>query len=267
MRSIEAEGASIDEAIEKALAALRVARDQVEIEILENTTRGLFGLGSRRSRIRATVRPTLDSLTGSGEQAPVVSRETATSEAARREAGVAAGYEPPVADAVGARDGASARARKFLEAVLVHLVDSPGVELLGPGSDGGSVRLSLSGAESGMIIGRRGQTLDALEHLVNRIVFRDEAEPGVRIALDVEGYRDRRQESLEHLARRLAAKAKETGRVVTLNPMSPRDRRTVHLALQSDPRVTTRSEGDGQFRRLVILPQGGRRGGEGLGST
>jgi spoIIIJ-associated protein len=112
-----------------------------------------------------------------------------------------------------------------------------------------------------MIIGRRGQTLDALEHLVNRIVLRDEADAGVRIALDVEGYRERRQESLEQLARRLAAKARETGRAVTLNPMSPRDRRIVHLALESDPGVSTASEGEGHYRRLVIAPRPGGRPG------
>ncbi len=105
-----------------------------------------------------------------------------------------------------------------------------------------------------MIIGRRGQTLDALEHIVNRIVFRDDTEPGLRVSLDVEGYRERRQKSLEELAERLAAKARETGRFVTLNPMSPRDRRIVHLALQSDPSVSTRSEGEGHYRKLVIVP-------------
>ena len=109
------------------------------------------------------------------------------------------------------------------------------------------------------MIGRRGQTLDALEYLVNRIVARSEDAPASRIMVDVEGYRERRREYLNELARRLAEKAKQTGRSVTLNPMSPRDRRVVHLALQNDTSVETRSQGQGYYRKMLILP-GARRG-------
>ena len=97
---------------------------------------------------------------------------------------------------------------------------------------------------------------------MSRIVFRDDTEPGMRIALDLEGYRQRREESLQQLAHRLASKAKDSGRVVTLNPMSPRDRRIVHLALQADPSFSTTSEGEGHYRRLLIMPQGASRGRE-----
>ena len=142
----------------------------------------------------------------------------------------------------GARQEAATRAREVLEALLVHLVDGPRVEET-RGEDEETIHLSLSAADGGMIIGRRGQTLDALEHLVSRIVFRDDGERGLRIALDVEGYRQRREESLRELAQRLATKAKETGAVVTLNPMSPRDRRIVHLALQADPGRVDRQPG------------------------
>src|SRR4029077_10226570 len=91
------------------------------------------------------------------------------------------------------------------------------------------------------------------EYLVNRMVGRDERSTG-RAVIDVEHYRDRRREHLTGMARRLAEKAKQTGRPVTLNPMSPRDRRVVHMALQGDAAVTTRSEGDGQYRQVTILP-------------
>jgi spoIIIJ-associated protein len=251
MRSVEKEGGSIDEAIEKALEALRVERDQVEVEILENSARGLLGLGPRKARIRATVRSSLASKLESvvdADQTFGVSRETPPASAA--------------GDGVVARDGAVRRARVVIEEILSHLVDSPKVLETGISTDGGPIRLSLSGSDSGMIIGRRGQTLDALEHLVNRVVFRDDTDHGVRVSLDVEGYRQRRQESLEQLALRLAAKAHATGRLVTLNPMSPRDRRIVHLTLQPDPSVTTRSEGEGHYRKLVIVPTAGRRGRE-----
>jgi spoIIIJ-associated protein len=248
MRWVETEGGSIDEAIQRALDTLRVAREQVEIEILENSTRGLFGIGSRRARVRATVRQSLEAAIGAATDgaAARVSRETASPAGA------------------GEREGAIVRAREVLEAILGHLVDGPKViEEVAGSSEGaqadGTIHLSLSASDSGMIIGRRGQTLDAMEHLVSRIVFRDDGERGLRIALDVEGYRKRREESLRQLAHRLAGKAKETGAVVTLNPMSPRDRRIVHLALQADPDVTTVSQGEGSFRRLLITPQGRRR--------
>jgi spoIIIJ-associated protein len=217
MRTIESEGASIDEAIEKALSALQVDRNQVEVEIVAT---GVL-LGGRKARIRATVR---------SPAPPVVSQETIDR---------------------------APRAKEILDRLLPHLASDARVRIDDPAD--GNVVLSILTDDSGAVIGRRGQTLDALEHIVNRIVLRDERAAAGRISLDVEGYRGRRQESLEELAKRLAAKASQTGQTVTLNPLSPRDRRIVHLALQSDPNVTTRSEGDGVFRRLLIVPEPRRR--------
>jgi spoIIIJ-associated protein len=265
MRSVESEGGSIDEAIAHALDALRVTRDQVEIEILENTTRGLFGLGSRKARVRATVRQSLDATIegeSQGQSADAEQAEATKAAAAPPRDGVSRETSGSASTRRGGRHEAATRAREVLEELLVHLVDGPQVEEI-HGEDEETIHLSLSAPDGGMIIGRRGQTLDALEHLVSRIVFRDDGERGLRIALDVEGYRQRREESLRELAQRLAAKAKETGAMVTLNPMSPRDRRIVHLALQADPDVSTVSQGEGSYRRLVITPQGGRRGRQG----
>jgi len=245
MRSVEVEGGSIDEAIDRALTALRVPREQVEIEILENSARGLFGLGSKRAKVRASVRPsvgsTVDAEAAHDAGAAGVSRETKVPTGTSREA-------------------VAAKAREVLEVLMAALVDSPRIEEL-PADDSGTVRFTLSGSGSGLLIGRRGQTLDALEHLVGRIVSRDEWEHGVRIALDAEGYRQRHQESLEDLARRQADKARATGRPVTLSPMSARDRRVIHLAVEREPGVTTCSEGEGLFRRVVITPKQGDRPG------
>jgi spoIIIJ-associated protein len=246
MRSVETEGGSIDEAIDRALTALRVPREQVEIEILENSARGLFGLGSKRARVRASVRPSVATALEAGtphEARPAdVSRETTSPSRSSREATVA-------------------KAREVLEVLLGALVESPRIEEMPDDDHSGTIRFTLSGPGSGLVIGRRGQTLDALEHLVGRIVSRDESEHGMRIALDAEGYRQRHQESLEDLARRLADKARTTGRPVTLNPMSPRDRRVVHLAVESEPGVSTCSEGEGLYRRVVITPRQGARPG------
>ncbi len=212
MRSVEAEGASVDEAVERALSELgSMDRADVKIDVLEHTVKG--------ARIRATVL---------GPRADV-SRETT--------------------------GDVSDLASSVLHDIVVHLVDDPRIEV--SADDSGAIALSVVSDDGGSIIGRRGQTLDALEHLVNRIVFRDERVTSGRISIDVEGYRERREESLRELARRLAEKARETGQIVTVNPLSPRDRRIVHLELEGHPNVSTRSEGEGLFRRLLIIPETG----------
>lgn len=265
MRFIESEGDSIDEAIEKALQALQVERQRVQIEILSDATRGLFGFGGRKARVRATVRAPLGvAPVGSGavEKAPVprgapVGAETpvaASPPPARPTRGVSRAPAPQ-ADSPELAE----RARTVLGELLSHLGVGCSVSIR-DGVDAGTVLLEVSGDGSGLVIGRRGQTLDAVEYMVNRAVARDESDGALRIVVDVERYRERRRESLEQLAHRLAAKAKETGRVVTLNPMSPRDRRIVHLALQGDPAVTTRSQGGGYYRKMLLLPADRRPG-------
>ncbi len=113
--------------------------------------------------------------------------------------------------------------------------------------------LDISGAEAGLLIGKKGQTLDALQFLLNKMVSRDlgERQP---LVVDSNGYRQRRVEALQQLASRLSEKAQRTGKVVAVNPMSAHDRRIIHLALKETPGVTTRSEGVGIYRRLLIVP-------------
>jgi len=235
MRSIESEGATIDEAIEKALAALRVTRDQVEVDILQDAARGLLGFGGRRALVRATVRGQVSLLSDGAED---VSRET---------------FRPATSEG----GDLGSQLATILETVVGHLEPDCTVEPTA-GAEPGILTLTVDGASSGLVIGRRGQTLDALEHLINRIASRRPGGDALRVRIDVERYRERRQESLEQLARRLATKAKDSGRVVTLSPLSPRDRRIVHLTLEPDPGVSTRSEGDGHFRRVLIVPEGAR---------
>jgi spoIIIJ-associated protein len=124
----------------------------------------------------------------------------------------------------------------------------------------GGVILVVSGPETALVIGRRGQTLDAIEYVVNRVVSRDEDLSEIpRFVVDAEGYRGRRREYLEELAARLCEKVEKTGRAVTLNPMTPRDRRIVHLAVQKHVGLTSRSHGDGHLRSMMILPEGRER--------
>jgi spoIIIJ-associated protein len=280
MQSIESEGDTIDQAIDRALQTLGVGRDRVEIEILADATRGLFGFGGKPARIRAIVRAPL-AAPPTDESPPIVSWETSKGSyhPASRETSTAPRTAPArssrerladgpkqvvgVADRVATAPPTEAvieRSRQTLQELLANLGVTCQVEVA-RSEDPEKITLAVTGDSTGLLIGRRGQTLDAIEHIVNRIVGRGDDGAPSRIVIDVEGYRERRQEYLDALARRLADKAKHTRRVITLNPMSPRDRRIVHLALQSDPAIETRSQGEGQFRKILILPVDRARGG------
>ncbi len=232
MRSVETEGGTIDEAIARALELLHIERARVDVEILENSSRGMLGFGGKPARIRATVRSPLAPALDDNATTAGVPRETAFPSASSMEAAVEI-------------------ARRALATVLQALAVQP--PSTAEVADDGSWRFVVEGDGAGIVIGRHGQTLDAIEYLMSRIASHAAGHP-VRIALDVENYRERRQESLEQTARRAAEKARATGRPVTLSPMSPRDRRIVHVALSDGHGVATRSEGEGGFRRVVVLP-------------
>jgi spoIIIJ-associated protein len=117
----------------------------------------------------------------------------------------------------------------------------------------GGCRFVIPGEGAGIVIGRHGQTLDAIEYLLNRLATQRSGMLA-KIEVDAEGYRERRQEALEQMARRAADNVRQTGRRITLNPMSARDRRIVHVALSEERGVTTQSQGEGSFRRVVVVP-------------
>lgn len=116
---------------------------------------------------------------------------------------------------------------------------------------GRSMDIDLSGDEMGVLIGKRGQTLDSLQYLVSLVVNKD-AEDYIRVKVDTENYRQRRKDTLENLAKNIAYKVKRTKRPVSLEPMNPYERRIIHSALQNDKYVTTHSEGEEPFRRVVV---------------
>ena len=122
--------------------------------------------------------------------------------------------------------------------------------------DGERIILDAHGCESGLVIGKKGATLDSLQYLVSRIVFRRPGESSP-LVVDAEGYRGRREDSLVDLARRLAEKVARSGRPVPVEPMSAQDRKVVHKALAEHPEVRTESEGEGSARRVVIFPKSG----------
>lgn len=121
------------------------------------------------------------------------------------------------------------------------------------------ISLEIKGPDSGLVIGKKGQTLDALQHLVAKVVLRGKEPDGQKpIQVDTEGYRARREDTLVAMAHRLAEKVRESGRSVEVDPMTAADRRVIHLALREAPGVSTRSEGEGMDRRLIIEPSPGK---------
>ena len=115
----------------------------------------------------------------------------------------------------------------------------------------GALSINMKGEHMGILIGKRGQTLDALQYLANRVANKHQ-DGYVRVKLDTENYRARREETLKHLAKNIAYKVKRTRRPVALEPMNPYERRIIHSALQSDPYVTTHSEGEEPYRKVVV---------------
>jgi spoIIIJ-associated protein len=146
-------------------------------------------------------------------------------------------------------------ARDFVEDLLTKMGMDVVADLLEPepGDPAGEIRIEIEGRDSGRIIGKKGQVLAAIQHVVNRVVNR----PGldrVHVVVDAEGYRQRREDTLATMAQRLGKKALEEGKIITFEPMSPRDRRIVHLALAKFPGVVTKSDGEGEGRRVQIIP-------------
>jgi spoIIIJ-associated protein len=222
MKSVETEGKTTEEAIDKACEELGVSRKDLEVEVLSNGSSGFLGLGVKNARIRATVKE---------KSAPRISEVRP----------LRALSDLQVAET----------ARKTLQDILRLLEVEATVDLK---EESERILLDIKGDGSGLLIGRKGQTLDAIEYLINKIVHKD-AEDKKRIVVDTENYRLRREDSLVKLAQRLAEKAKRLGRPVTISPMSAHDRRIIHLALQDDKTLRTWSTGSGLYRKVIISPE------------
>ncbi len=142
------------------------------------------------------------------------------------------------------------KAEEFLERVFDAMQISVNVNIV-ENMDEKVMNIDLSGDDMGVLIGKRGQTLDSLQYLVSLVVNKD-GEEYVRVKVDTENYRQRRKDTLENLAKNISFKVKKTGRTVTLEPMNPYERRVIHSALQNDKFVETHSEGEEPFRRVVV---------------
>ncbi|MGE5633463.1 MAG: RNA-binding cell elongation regulator Jag/EloR [Caulobacteraceae bacterium] len=226
MIEIEKSAKTVEEAVQLALDELKVEKDKVDVEILEQPTKGIFGLiGSKLAKVKVVLK----------EEKPVEARSKKVETREIRVTEYTIEKET---------------AKKFLREVL-DAMDIKAEIRVRDAKEG--LYINLTGPKMGVIIGRRGQTLDSLQYLVSLVVNKDkDRENYVKIILDTEDYRRKREETLNRLANRLAESVKKTGKRVELEPMNPYERRIIHSALQNYEDVTTYSEGEEPFRKVII---------------
>lgn len=205
IKEIEKTGKTVEDAISAALQALGATKEEVEVNILEEASKGLFGLiGVKPAKVLVKLKPDL------------------------------------------------VRDIKSLIKDLLKAMEIEAEIVVERKED--AIYINLAGENLGLLIGRRGDTLDALQYLLNLAINKN-AEKRIRLVVDVENYRQRREETLIRLARRLSEKVRRTGSRVVLEPMSPQERRIIHTALQGENRIYTYSEGEEPFRKVVIAPK------------
>jgi spoIIIJ-associated protein len=231
-------GADVEQAIAAGLAELGLTRAQVQAEVLDEGSRGILGLGSRPAVVRLTV---IEATTPEPMLAPVP-------EAWQPEPG-----EPDPVEV----------AQEVLTSLLHQMGFAPQVHVYqaAPGADEDQAPtvLDVHGPGVDALIGRKGETLAALQYIVRTIVSR-QLRGRLNLVVDVDGYKKRRAEQLDRLAHRMADQALEDGRTVSLEPMPAYERRLVHLALKDHPAVHTESVGEGYRRRVTIIPKQPRQG-------
>lgn len=300
MKSYEVSARTIEEAISNGLEQLGVSISDVTVDILEEGSKGLFGLfGSRPAKVRLTLKE--DDEEESVKETKEIFENTLSEQPAPEKAKPAPQPKPaapkaerkPAEDAVPNPDKAetpaprprkprekkenrqpdaqpakeAAPAREIVPAEQADRATPAGraqeflqqlTELMGvkvsvavATDDEGNVRVNMDGDTLGILIGRRGETLDALQYLTSLQVNKGRNEY-TRVTLDTEGYRAKREEALVRLANRMANRCQKTGRKVALEPMNPYERRILHSALQNHPAVTTHSEGEEPNRHVVI---------------
>ena len=263
--SIRVSAKTVDDAITEAMIQLGVTSDRLEYEVIEKGSSGFLGIGMKQAVIEARRKPESEPEVVEKEPfAPVEEiREEKAEEIAepvkaevKEEAPVVEKQEErPAEEPKKARELAEVQPQT-VEAVKTFLADTMKamnmeVEIEISIDEDGALCADLRGEHMGILIGKRGQTLDSLQYLANRVANKHQ-DGYVRVKLDTENYRARREETLKHLAKNIAHKVKRNRRPVALEPMNPYERRIIHSALQSDPYVTTHSEGEEPYRKVVV---------------
>ena len=250
--SIRVSAKTVDDAITEALIQLGVTSDRLEYEVIEKGSAGFLGIGMKQAVIEAHRKPEpTEEVKPEPVEVKVPEAPAAETVQTKQEEVVA--KEEPVKKKVTELAEVSEEAIKAVESFLKDTLKAMDmdVEIVSEVDAEGALSVEMKGSNMGILIGKRGQTLDALQYLANRVANKHQ-EGYVRVKLDTENYRARREETLKHLAKNIAFKVKRTRRAVSLEPMNPNERRIIHAALQSDPYVTTHSEGEEPYRKVVV---------------
>ena len=286
MRSSEKWGVDVDTAVDLALKELKINREDAEIEVLEESSNGFLGIGSKLARVRVTAR----------EEEPATTKKSSFDDLDAILAGLPENSALKLPDEVRAdydkfeaeeREDAKARERAArskeksrkskkrynlsledtmlyevkklepakdhpLEGFLRDIATQMGIDLdFSVKANDELVFVEITGKDTGTIIGKRGSTLDAVQCLASYVVNKD-SDKYIRVILDAENYRAKREKTLVNLANRLAGKVERSGRPTTLEPMNPYERKVIHCTLQNHPNVKTRSEGKDPYRKVII---------------
>ena len=259
MEFIEVSAKTLSDAITDACQKLGVPSDRLYHEVVEEGSNGFLGIGSKPWVIKAAVKEE-ERKEDIQESKPAVQKNQNKVE--RPAVNDVKAAEKPVENVVpknteksekkpAVSDGSlEKKAETFLKDVF-HAMDLEATIKVKYDAENKNMEIDVNGDEMGILIGKRGQTLDSLQYLVSLVVNKDSSDY-IRVKVDTENYRQRRKETLENLARNIAYKVKRTKRPVSLEPMNPYERRIIHSALQNDRYVTTHSEGDEPFRRVVV---------------
>jgi len=235
---------SIEEAVEEGLEKLGLSQDAVEIEVLDEGNKGLFGLGSRHARVRITVKSYGDQLVEAQDVEEVQAIEP--------------GDTISSSDLAQTDDEILTIAHGIVTELLEKMKVSADVNAYyGEPDDVRSLRpihVDIQGNDLSILIGRKAETLEALQ-FITKLIAGKELERSIPISVDVEGYRKRRERQIRQLAVKMAEQVSKTGRSQSLEPMPPNERRIVHIELRNDPLVYTESSGDGTRRKVVIHPK------------
>lgn len=252
MDYIEVKAKTIDDAITDALVQLGVTSDQLDYEVIDKGSAGFLGINRRDAVIRARKKVVVSEKPAEKEiekKEPVVEKEKPVK---KEKAPVQRAEQPARTKAEASVDFSvlEAEVKNFLTQVFAAMQLE--VEIItSSDADNMVIDVEFKGPEMGMLIGKRGQTLDSLQYLTNLAVNK-KSDCYVKVKLDTEDYRKRRKETLENLARNIAYKVKRTKRPVSLEPMNPFERRVIHSALQNDRYVSTHSEGEEPYRHVVV---------------
>ncbi|MDD7513382.1 MAG: protein jag [Clostridiales bacterium] len=280
MEFVEKWGTDVDTAVDLALDELKTTRDKVDIEILEEPSRGFFGIGSKLALVRVKMKQEpkkSESKKAVQKKSEKNNRKSSIKDIDKTEDKSHFTNEI-LQDDNKINDGVDNTKKEeksqinkdtsSLDTILADKVPYPeeniavpflkdvtekmGIELeFTPYKANDYLFIDISGKDTGTIIGKRGQTLDSIQYLTN-LVLNKNKEEYQRVILDAENYRTKREKTLEQLAHRLAGKVIRTGRTQKLEPMNPYERKIIHTALQDDSRVTTRSEGKDPYRRVIV---------------